>query len=32
MMWRIDHKRLLAQLAVTAAALLFWLAVSKAKE
>jgi len=30
--WRIDHERLLVQLAVTAAALLLWLAVSKAKE
>ena len=30
--WRIDHKRLLAQLAVTAAALLLWVAVSEAKE
>ena len=30
--WRIDQKRLLAQLAVTTAALLLWVAVSKAKE
>ncbi len=31
-MWTIAHERLLAQLAVTVAVLLLWLAVSKAKE